>query len=58
MSVAAIVMAFILRTACDRENKARKKKLDEEGEHAVRAQYSEQELLDMGDKSPFFIYTL
>jgi hypothetical protein len=32
--------------------------LDEEGEQAVRARYSEQELLDMGDKSPFFIYTL
>ena len=27
----------------------------EEGEQAVRARDSEHELLDMGDKSPFFI---
>lgn len=58
MSIAAIIMAHVLRQACDRENKARRKMLDEEGEQAVRARYSEQELLDMGDKSPFFIYTL
>lgn len=58
MSIAAIIMAYVLRKACDRENKARRKMLDEEGEQAVRARYSEQELLDMGDKSPFFIYTL
>jgi hypothetical protein len=58
MSIAAIIMAYVLRRACDRENKARRKMLDEEGEQAVRARYSEQELLDMGDKSPFFIYTL
>lgn len=32
--------------------------LDEEGEQAVRASYSEQELLDMGDESPFFISIL
>jgi len=58
MSIAAIIMAYVLRRACDRENKARRKMLDEEGEQAVRARYSDQELLDMGDKSPFFIYTL
>jgi hypothetical protein len=58
MSIAAIIMAYILRRACDRENKGRRKMLDEEGEQAVRARYSDQELLDMGDKSPFFIYTL
>lgn len=58
MSIAAIIMAYVLRRACDRENKGRRKMLDEEGEQAVRARYSEQELLDMGDNSPFFIYTL
>lgn len=58
MSIAAIIMAYVLRMACDRENKARRRMLDEEGEQEVRARYSEQELLDMGDKSPFFIYTL
>lgn len=58
MSIAAILMTYVLRKACERENKARRKMLDDEGEQAVRARYSEQELLDMGDKSPFFIYTL
>ncbi|KAM0721089.1 hypothetical protein Q7P37_003375 [Cladosporium fusiforme] len=58
MSIAAVIMAYVLRKACERENKARQKMLDDEGEEAVRARYSEQELLDMGDKSPFFIYTL
>lgn len=51
-------MAYDLRRACDRENKVRRKMLDEEGEQAGRARYSEQDLLDMGDKGPFFIYTL
>ena len=55
---AAVIMAFVLRKAFDRENKKRRAMLDEEGEEAIRARYSEQELLDMGDKSPFFVYTL
>lgn len=58
MSVAAIIMAFVLRKAFARENEKRRRMLDEEGEEAIRARYSDQELLDMGDKSPFFIYTL
>ena len=56
--VAAIIMAFVLRILFTRENRKRKEMLDSEGEEAIRARYSEQELLDMGDKSPFFIYTL
>jgi hypothetical protein len=28
------------------------------GAEGVKARYSEQELLDMGDQSPFFRYTL
>lgn len=58
ISLAAIAMAWFLRVTCIRENEARKRMLDEEGEEGVRARFSEQELLDMGDKSPFFIYTL
>ena len=52
------MMAFVLRIAFSRENAKRRKMLEEEGEDAIRARYSDQELLDMGDKSPFFIYTL
>lgn len=58
ISVAAIIMAFVLRILFRRENDKRRAMLESEGEDAIRARYSEQELLDMGDKSPFFIYTL
>jgi hypothetical protein len=51
-------MAILLRFAFARENAKRRAMLEQEGEEAIRARYSEQELLDMGDKSPFFIYTL
>ena len=54
----AIIMAFLLRIAFARENKKRRELLEREGEAAIRARYSDQELLDLGDKSPFFIYTL
>lgn len=55
---AAIIMAGLLRIAFTKENEKRRRLLAEEGEAAIKARYSEQELLDMGDKSPFFIYTL
>ena len=58
ISVAAIIMAWFLRKAFANENAKRRKMLEEEGEAAIRARYGDQELLDMGDKSPFFIYTL
>ena len=58
ISCAAVLMAIALRWVYARENKKRRELLDLEGEDAIRARYSEQELLDMGDKSPFFIYTL
>ncbi|EXJ68458.1 uncharacterized protein A1O5_08250 [Cladophialophora psammophila CBS 110553] len=53
-----IVAAFILRVAYQRENKLRDDLLAREGEEAIKAKYTEQELLDMGDKSPFYRYTL
>jgi hypothetical protein len=56
--VAAIIMAFVLRKIFEKENRKRHELLEGEGEDAIRARYSDQELLDMGDKSPFFIYTL
>ena len=58
ISFAAVVMAYVLRRIFANENKKRRELLETEGEEAIRARYSDQELLDMGDKSPFFIYTL
>jgi hypothetical protein len=54
-----IIMACVLRIAYGRENK-RRDRLEAEmgGEEGVRSRYSEQELLDMGDRSPFFRYAL
>ncbi|KAK3674356.1 hypothetical protein LTR78_005825 [Recurvomyces mirabilis] len=56
--VCAIIMAYVLRVNCQRENERRRKMIEEEGEDAIRARYGDQQLLEMGDKSPFFIYTL
>ena len=58
ISAAAIIMAFVLRFLFARENRLRREMIEAEGEDAIRARYSEQELLDMGDKNPFFVYTL
>jgi hypothetical protein len=58
MAVIAIGVAYILRVSFRRENRKRDALLATEGEDAIRAKYTEQELLDMGDKSPFFRYTL
>lgn len=57
--VAGILMACFLRFAYARENK-RRDVLEAEmgGEEGVRSRYSNQELLDMGDRSPFFRYVL
>ncbi len=51
-------MAIVLRISCQRENERRRVMIEQEGEDAIRARYGEQQLLEMGDKSPFFIYTL
>jgi hypothetical protein len=56
--VCAIGMAYVLRRAFARENEKRDRLVREEGEEAIRARYGEEELLAMGDKSPFFRYTL
>ncbi|KAK0367005.1 hypothetical protein LTR02_012057 [Friedmanniomyces endolithicus] len=58
ISIAAILMAIVLRISCQRENERRRVMIEQEGEDAIRARYGEQQLLEMGDKSPFFIYTL
>lgn len=53
-----ISSAIVLRFAYARANKKREEELAELGEDGVRAKYSAQELLDMGDRSPFFRYAL
>lgn len=58
MLLAAILMTFVLRYAYNRENKKKEKLLAGIGEEGVRAMYSEEELVHMGDMSPFFKYTL
>ncbi|USP78788.1 uncharacterized protein yc1106_06062 [Curvularia clavata] len=58
MCCLAIIMTFVLRWAYSRENRKRDQMIAEQGEAAIRARYSEEELLLMGDKSPFYRYTL
>jgi hypothetical protein len=58
MCCVSIVSAIVLRTGVQRENKKKLKLLAEKTEEEIKAQYTEQELLDMGDRSPFFKYTL
>lgn len=58
MCCLAILMTFVLRWAYSNENKKRDLLIAEHGEDAIRARYSEEELLLMGDKSPFYRYTL
>jgi phosphotransferase system glucose/maltose/N-acetylglucosamine-specific IIC component len=52
--VVAIISAFILRNVYKRINTAR----DNMSEEEIRAKYSETELQEMGDDSPFFRYVL
>jgi hypothetical protein len=58
MSVIAVCMAFVLRIAYRRENAKRDAFMEGKTDAEVRAMYTEQELLDLGDRSPFFRYTL
>lgn len=58
MCCLAIIMTFVLRWAYSRENAKRDALIATEGEDAVRARYSPEELLLLGDKSPFYRYTL
>lgn len=54
MNLAAIAAAVVLRFAYLRVNKQR----DLKDEADVRAKYSEEELLAMGDKSPLYRYVV
>ena len=54
----AIAMAYVLRVAYRKENEKRDRLMTEKSDDEIRAMYTEQELLDLGDRSPFFRYTL
>jgi hypothetical protein len=55
---AGMIMAWILRKAYQRENRLRDELLEREGEAAIKAKYTDQQLVEMGDRSPFFRYTV
>jgi hypothetical protein len=52
--LAAAATAFILRVAYKRENERR----DLLSEEEIRGTYMESELLELGDKNPYFRYSL
>lgn len=54
----AVGMAYFLRLAYQRENKKRDDFMQGKTDEDVRAQYTDQELLDLGDRSPFYRYTV
>lgn len=54
----AIIMAYALRIVYRNENQKRDRMTAGKSDAEIRAMYTDQELLDMGDKSPFFRYTL
>lgn len=54
VNIAAIVAAAVLRVVYVKLNKKRDRQTEEE----VRERYSEEQLLDMGDKSPLYRYVV
>jgi MFS family permease len=58
MCCGAIAMTFVLRWAYAKENRKRDEMFANHSEDEVRARYSDQEMLDLGDRSPFWRYTL
>ncbi|EFR05258.1 high-affinity nicotinic acid transporter [Nannizzia gypsea CBS 118893] len=54
----AIITAIFLRVEFKKVNDQRDKLIAEQGEETIRARYTQQQLLDMGDLSPFFRYTI
>lgn len=56
--VLAMIATLVLRYAFGRENAKREAFLNEVGEEGIRARYTDKELVDMGDRSPFFRYSL
>jgi hypothetical protein len=58
MCLVAIAMTYFLRISYKKENDKRAALIAEHGEEAIRARYSDEQMLELGDRSPFFKYTL
>lgn len=58
MLLLGIIAAICLRWAYGRENARRDALLAEIGDEGVHARYTDQELADLGDRSPFFRYAI
>lgn len=58
MCVLAIIATVILRWGYSTENKRRDQLERDVSNAEIRARYSEEEMLELGDRSPFFRYTL
>lgn len=58
MLVLGIIAVFLLRFGWGRDNKKREQLIAEMGEEGIRSRYTEQELLDLGHRSPFFRYAM
>ena len=56
--VCGIIAAFVLRTVYQRENKRRDAFMEGKTDEEIMGKYTEQELLDLGDRNPFYRYTI
>ena len=57
-SVGPVNMAYVQRLAFRRENRRRVELAQGKTDDEIRPNYTDQDLFDMGDRSPFFRYTL
>jgi hypothetical protein len=56
--VLGMIAAMVLRREYKRQNRLREELIAREGEEVVKARYTDVELLELGDRSPFYRYTL
>jgi hypothetical protein len=56
--LSAIAMTFVLRRALIKENKRREQLTEGKTVEEVKAGYTEEEWVNLGDRNPFFRYTL
>jgi hypothetical protein len=54
----SIIATGVIRLSFQRDNRKRDDFMDGKTFEEVKSMYSEEELLHLGDKSPFFRYTL
>lgn len=56
--VCSITATVVMRYCLKRENRRRDELMASSSPEEIRARYTEEELLNLGDRSPFFRYTL